>query len=119
MGSMVRKFPTTLALAYAEKEEDAIKIHLLWAGDSRVYLLDEKGLAQLTRDDTDVEDAFENLTNDGPMNNVLSSDGNYGINYKSVLLSTPTIVFAATDGCFGYIPTPMEFEYHFFEIFGG
>lgn len=112
-GSMVRKFPTTLALAYAQtdKDEQGIRIHILWAGDSRVYLLDEKGLAQLTKDDTDVEDALENLTSDGVLHNVLSSDGNYTINLKTISLTSPALIFAATDGCFGYIPSPMEFEY--------
>ena len=110
-GSMVRKFPTTLALAYAEDAKDGVLVHLLWAGDSRVYLLDEDGLAQLTLDDTEVEDALENLTSDGAMTNVLSADGNYKINSKTIQIDKPTLIFAATDGCFGYIPSPMEFEY--------
>lgn len=112
-GSMVRKFPTTLALAYAHAESNGhgIEIHILWAGDSRVYLLDDKGLAQLTKDDTDVGDALENLMSDGALTNVLSSDGKYKINHKTIRLSTPGLIFAATDGCFGYIPSPMEFEY--------
>lgn len=110
-GSMVRKFPTTMAMAYAVQSQGGIKLHVLWAGDSRVYLLDEDGLAQLTLDDTDERDAFVNLTSDSPMTNVLSGDGNYRINYKTVFLNKPALVFAATDGCFGYIPSPMEFEY--------
>lgn len=112
-GSMIRKFPTTIAMAYAEYTDDGILIHILWAGDSRVYLLDDKGLAQLTRDDTDVEDALDNLINDGVMTNVLSSDGKYHMNYRSIRLKKPAIIFAATDGCFGYISSPMEFEYEF------
>ncbi|MGN1165608.1 MAG: PP2C family protein-serine/threonine phosphatase [Lachnospiraceae bacterium] len=110
-GSMVRKFPTTLALAYAEYDGDGVLVHVLWAGDSRVYMLDENGLAQLTRDDTDVDDALENLMSDGAMTNVLSSDGNYRLNCKTIRLTSPALIFAATDGCFGYIPSPMEFEY--------
>lgn len=112
-GSMVRKFPTTLALAYAQAESNGqgIRLHILWAGDSRVYLLDENGLAQLTKDDTDVEDALENLMSDGVLTNVLSSDGNYRINFKTISLTNPSLIFVATDGCFGYIPSPMEFEY--------
>lgn len=110
-GSMIRKLPTTMALAYAEYEKDSIIVHILWAGDSRVYLLNEEGLAQLTKDDTDVEDALENLMSDGAMTNVLSSDGDFKIHYKSMKVAGPTMVFAATDGCFGYIPSPMEYEY--------
>ena len=110
MGSMVRSFPTTIALIHAVMN-DGILLNILWAGDSRVYLLDENGLFQLTIDDTDVADAFENLTNDGVMNNVLSSDGKYRINTKTIRLKKPGLIFAATDGCFGYFLTPMEFEY--------
>lgn len=111
MGSMVRKFPTTLALAYAQRDEDGVIVHILWVGDSRVYLLDENGLAQLTKDDTGVEDALENLISDGALTNVLSSDGNYQINSKTIRLYKPGLIFAATDGCFGYLRSPMEFEY--------
>lgn len=110
-GSMVRKLPSTLALAYAQPDEAGIVLHIVWAGDSRVYLMDESGLAQLTLDDTEVTDAMENLTSDAPMTNVLSADKNYHLNSKTIRITRPTLVFAATDGCFGYIPSPMEFEY--------
>ena len=111
MGSMVRKFPTTLALSYAEREKNGVRVHILWTGDSRVYLLDSNGLAQLTVDDTDVPDALENLTCDGSMNNVVSSDGNFSINHRTLVLSEAAMILAATDGCFGYVSSPMEFEY--------
>ena len=112
-GSMVRDFPTTIALALARLEEDKVVVHVVWAGDSRVYLLNQRGLAQLTVDDSEITDAFENLTNDGELTNLLSSDGNYTLHYKRLVLSReePTLIFASTDGCFGYIPSPMEFEY--------
>ena len=109
-GSMVRPFPTTLACAYAVPDQEEILIHILWAGDSRIYLLDQDGLAQVTRDDTDIEDAFENLTSDGAMTNVLSSDGDYVIHSRTLHIEKPVILIAATDGCFGYVPSPVEFE---------
>lgn len=110
-GSMVRDFPSTMAMALARLEEGKLVLHVVWAGDSRVYLLDSKGLAQLTADDSEVQDAFENLTNDGELTNLLSSDGNYTLHHKRLTLTESALVFAATDGCFGYIPSPMEFEY--------
>lgn len=110
-GSMVRDFPSTMALALARLEAGELAIHVVWAGDSRVYLLDSKGLAQLTADDSEVQDAFENLTNDGELTNLLSSDGKYTLHHKRLTLAEPALIFAATDGCFGYIPSPMEFEY--------
>ena len=114
-GTMVRKLPTTMALAYAECGNDEILLHVLWAGDSRVYLLDSSGLAQLSKDDTDVEDALENLMCDSPMTNVISADGQYEIRHRTIHLNEPSIIFASTDGCFGYIPSPMEFEYMILE----
>ena len=110
-GTMVRDFPTTMAMVYAENSKEGIIAHIIWAGDSRVYLMDENGLAQLTVDDTDVKDAFENISSDGVLNNLLSSDGKYKIHCRSICVQNPFIIFAATDGCFNYIPTPMEFEY--------
>ena len=103
--------PTTLAMAYAEAEGKEIIVHLVWAGDSRVYLLDSRGLAQLTKDDLFIEDAYENLTKDGALTNVISSDGNYILNHKTIRINKPAMIIAATDGCFSYIPSPIEFEY--------
>ncbi len=110
-GSMVRDFPTTAAIALAQQVQEGIRLHIWWAGDSRVYLMDAEGLAQLTQDDVDIEDALSNLYEDGVMTNLLSSDGRYTLHYRCLTINRPTIVFAATDGCFGYIPSPMEFEY--------
>jgi len=110
-GSMVRDFPTTGAIALAQNSRAGLTLYFAWAGDSRVYLLDQDGLAQLSRDDLDGEDAFSNLTDDGALTNLLSSDGNYTIHCRKISLIKPAIIFSATDGCFGYFPSPMEFEY--------
>lgn len=110
-GTMIRKLPSTLTLAYAEEDGSDILVHLLWAGDSRAYILDSGGLAQLSVDDTAVQDAMENLYKDAAMTNVLSADGNFVINNRTIRLTAPAVIFTATDGCFGYIPSPMEFEY--------
>jgi len=110
-GSLVRSFPTTAAIAMALNNQRGVLLHIIWAGDSRVYLLDEEGLAQLTVDDVLTTDAFENLRSDDSMTNVLSSDGKYTLHHKQILINRPTMVIAATDGCYGYIPSPMEFEY--------
>ena len=39
-GSMVRNFPSTAAMALAEQKEGTFVVNAIWAGDSRVYLLD-------------------------------------------------------------------------------
>ena len=109
-GALVRSFPATAAIAIAEDDPGGIKLHVIWVGDSRVYILNRKGLAQITTDDVATTDALENLTSDSAMQNVVSADGMFTMNYRCLPVEEPSLVFAATDGCYGYLPTPMEFE---------
>lgn len=110
-GSMVRDFPTTAAIALADNHRDAVRLQIMWAGDSRVYILGCDGLMPLSRDDTDSQDAFEDLRKDPVQTNVLSSDGRFTLHSRSFFLTEPAMILAATDGYFGYWNTPMEFEY--------
>lgn len=110
-GSMAKDFPTTAAIALCTGEENSIKATLFWAGDSRIYTLDSEGLSQLTDDDVDGIDAFENISADGVLTNVISASSGYTIHSRKLDLPTPCVLFSATDGCFGYIQTPMQFEY--------
>ncbi len=109
-GSLVRDYPTTAAVALAHEEGKDIVLDILWAGDSRVYLLTPRGLLQATADDVEGSDAMENLQDDGAMTNVLSSDGKYVLHHRRVRSDRPFMVITATDGCFGYYHSPMEFE---------
>lgn len=110
-GSMVRDLPTTMAMAFACVRGDSVAVHVIWAGDSRIYLLDNEGMHQLTRDDVKSQDALSNLSDDGALTNVLSSDGNYRLHHKVITIKKPSLIIGATDGCFGYLPSPMNFEY--------
>lgn len=110
-GSMSKDFPTTAAVIVIGTDKSAIHATCLWAGDSRCYLLDSDGLKQLTEDDLGGLDAMENLTADGVLTNVISSSKDFAIHHKMINLTKPSVLFSATDGCFGYFSTPMEFEY--------
>ena len=110
MGSMVKTLPTTAAAALVIADERGYDICALWAGDSRVYLLNEDGLAQLTVDDATVSDPMDNLYEDGILRNVLSADRPPKLSRSTIRVKAPFLVFSATDGCFGYFSTPMEFE---------
>lgn len=110
-GSMVRTLPTTAAVALVQQAAGGqLTVSAIWAGDSRVYVLDRNGLAQLTQDDTTVPDPMDTLYEDGVLRNVLCSDRAVKLHCATVPIQPPFTVLTATDGCFGYVSTPMEFE---------
>lgn len=110
LGSMVKSMPTTAAAALVLSSGKETTLCPIWAGDSRVYVLTTAGLAQLTTDDATVSDPMANLYEDGILRNVLTADRPPQLNHRQVHVKPPFLVFAATDGCFGYFSTPMEFE---------
>lgn len=109
---LVREYPTTLAVVTCENKEDGSAIvNSYWAGDSRNYLWNSEGFFQISKDDLDTElDPLENLRNDGALSNCVCADREFEINFKSITVSKPFIILSATDGCFGYFPTPMHFH---------
>lgn len=112
---LMKELPTTMALFTCREQEGRLKTDCFWAGDSRCYCLDAGGLHQLTRDDLDDLNALENLTADGVMTNLISLSADFVIHTAELLLETPAILFAASDGVFAYYATPMEFELHLLE----
>ena len=111
IGGIRKKFPTTAAVGICRVIGDKLAVDYYWAGDSRVYLLNDQGLAQLSEDDLGGIDAMDNLTDDGILQNLISLSRDFTIHSGRIFLDRPGFVFAATDGCFGYLSTPMEFEY--------
>lgn len=121
--SMLRTLPTTLAvLAVSVREEPPLpdgtpsnlklSCRYYWAGDSRCYLLTpENGVQQLTRDNLKGSpDALENLSTDAPVSNCISANKPFQIFSSVVNGVAPAVFFTATDGCFGYLPSPLFFE---------
>ncbi len=113
---LLRAMPTTMAMAVLHRTDTAGEIwhcRLLSAGDSRVYALcPDSGVSQLTTDDIrDQGDAMANLRQDSLISNALSADTSFVVNDKTVQLEAPFLLIAATDGCFGYLPSPMHFEW--------
>jgi serine/threonine protein phosphatase PrpC len=111
---LLRALPTTMALGALQRgEKDGSRwlCHVLWAGDSRVYAFTAEGMHQLSIDDLrDPGDAMENLQRDSVISNAISADTDFHINYRRVTLTTPFFLLCATDGCFGYLRSPMHFE---------
>ncbi|MET0965278.1 MAG: hypothetical protein ABWZ02_02710, partial [Nakamurella sp.] len=113
---LLRALPTTMALAAVDRTgpvEGTWRCLLFWSGDSRVYLLQpDSGASQLTTDDIrDQGDAMANLRQDSVISNALSADTAFVVNHRRIELSEPFLLVAATDGCFGYLPSPMHFEW--------
>ena len=110
LGSLVRPFPSTIALITFKIVNKQLQTHHIWAGDSRTYLLDKNGLGQISNDDIYGEDAMSNLTRDGALTNVVSVDKCFELHSTTFTPKQPCIIFCATDGCFSYVSSPMEFE---------
>ena len=70
------------------------------------------GAQQLTVDDIrDRGDAMANLREDSVVSNAMSADTDFVVHHRKVELTAPFLMVAATDGCFGYVPSPMHFEH--------
>lgn len=110
-GSLSKPLPTTMAAALIENQGDKSRCVALWAGDSRTFLFTVKGLRQMTADDIQGNmDAMDNLRNDGVLTNLITATGNFTIHANEALLAYPHMVITATDGCFSYFVSPIEFE---------
>jgi serine/threonine protein phosphatase PrpC len=112
-GTMRRQLPTTLAGIHYQVAPGQAEIELrpLWAGDSRAYvLLPDTGLHVLTRDHAHESDALELLRSDPPMTNLVCADRDFTIDTHLLVLRQPCVLVAATDGFFGYVHTPADFE---------
>ncbi|MFF5425676.1 MULTISPECIES: serine/threonine protein phosphatase [unclassified Streptomyces] len=114
-GTMRRQLPTTLAGVHYRVLDHgaAVELRPLWAGDSRAYVLSpDSGLHVLTRDHTRESDALELLRTDPPMTNVVCADREFGVDTQVIAsFPMPCVLIAATDGWFGYVHTPADFEY--------
>jgi serine/threonine protein phosphatase PrpC len=112
---LLRALPTTMAVIALQRTARGGSTwanHVFWAGDSRAYVLTAGGVAQLSTDDLrDPGDALANLRRDSVVSNAMSADTDFHVSYRRVELEAPFLLVAATDGCFGYVPTPMHFEH--------
>lgn len=113
---LLRALPTTMAMMALQPRERRTgrwACHVFWSGDSRVYVFDAaSGAHQLTRDDLrDRGDALANLRQDSVVSNAMSADTDFVVHHHQVEFTAPFIAVAATDGCFGYVRTPIHFEH--------
>lgn len=112
-GSMVKAFPCTASVALMAQSADYLSLITLNVGDSRVYFLTpQTGLVQLTVDDSEGNpDPLESLRDSPPLSDMLNADKPFKIKTKQLSLTYPCAIICATDGVFGYLRSPMDFEY--------
>lgn len=110
---LLKQLPTTFSGLFISGTNENLIVDSIWVGDSRNFIYTKSnGLQQLTKDDLKQEiDPFENLTKDSPLNNIISAEGDFQIRHKKFVFNCPCFFFAATDGCFSYFNTPMQFEF--------
>jgi hypothetical protein len=112
--ALIKEYPTTLAMLCVRRENCNYIIDSYWAGDSRNYIWTNDGLFQVSIDDLQGKlDPLQNLHEDAPMSNCIQADAPFTIHHKSIKDfsgNSKFIVLSATDGCFGYYPSPMDFE---------
>ena len=85
---------------------------VIWAGDSRVYFLSDRGLFQLSVDHAQVT-ATDTIHagGDAPLTKVVSENIPNEIEvYCQSEISEPGFLIACTDGAYGYFATAVHFE---------
>lgn len=109
--SMSKILPTTMAMLSWKAFPKGIEISSYWAGDSRNYIMTADGLMQATCDHVrGGGDAMYNLHNDPPMTNAICQSSSFYISKLRLFSDSPAIMISCTDGCFGYVQSPMHFE---------
>lgn len=110
---LIRTLPTTLVLGlWSISDGGLIDIQVAWLGDSRLYgLSPQDGLFQITLDDVHgPPDAFQSLRNDPPLTRCVTADETVRLHRGRIALTGPIVLFAASDGFFGYVQSPLHLE---------
>ncbi|MBE5804049.1 MAG: hypothetical protein E7316_06000 [Clostridiales bacterium] len=113
-GSLVKSFPCTASAAIVSAYDNgSIMLTALNVGDSRVYCLTPgEGLVQLTKDDSRGNpDPLDSLRDNAPLSNLLNADKPYKVRTNQIVIAQPCAVICATDGVFGFVRSPMDFEF--------
>ena len=112
-GTITKRLPTTLVttLVSSDRSSGESTISTWWAGDSRCFILTPtSGLVALTSDHVRVRDPLEQLRSDPPIENVVNCSTDFYLEQFDYRTREPFVLLLATDGVFGYLPTPGYLE---------
>ena len=112
-GTITKRLPTTLVttLVTSDRSSGESTISTWWAGDSRCFILTPtSGLVALTSDHVRVRDPLEQLRSDPPIENVVNCSTDFYLEQFDYRTREPFVLLLATDGVFGYLPTPGYLE---------
>lgn len=109
---LIRTLPTTMALMEIRYDGQQFIARGLWVGDSRCYILDPlNGLQQISKDHlVNHKDALESITEDSTISNCICIDQDFYIDQKKISLNRACLLIVATDGAYGYVSSPWDFE---------
>ncbi len=94
---------TTLCATLYNERDGYVETLYLEAGDSRPYIIDEGGMAQVIADQEG---------DDGAMNNCIKANAEFGVYCEYRRFNKPCILLNVSDGCFdsSAFPTQLTFE---------
>ncbi len=97
--------PSTLTATVMDDQGDHVDALYFWAGDSRGYVWDGQGLAQVTEDHE----------RDETMTNLITLTKPFRVEARFLSIPKPCILFNATDGCYKcpVFDSPFDLEYIF------
>ena len=105
-----KDLPTTLASTVYISNGNKTSVLVIWAGDSRAYVLSrENGLQLLSLDDA--VDSENKMNSDSQMTNVILYGDEFKLNYALYEVTSPCLIFCCSDGCFDFRKSPLHFEY--------
>jgi serine/threonine protein phosphatase PrpC len=111
---LLKTLPTTAAILGVTRDSRGyLQCNALWAGDSRVFILTASaGLIQISADHLKEKlDPQQNLMVDSALSNYISADRPFYIEETLVSVPDPMLAIVASDGCYGYVVSPVIFEY--------
>ena len=114
-----QKLPTTVAGWIAFPMPDGRTLGLsLWAGDSRCYAMDARGMRLFSTDGKN-DVMLDCLSgHDLPMSYCLKLNDPFELRWTCHVFEAPTLLMACSDGFYKGIPSPMHFEHTVRSIMG-